>query len=376
MVELAEIVRIHGPEYLDKFGDRMPSSHKRALEAIAACRTEAMGGHLWACDDSECNNRRYSYHSCKDRSCPKCHTADTRRWLDKRRKELLPVPYFHVTCTLPQGLRRMTRSHQKKLYAILMVAAAEALLKLGLDPKYVGGQLAILAVLHTWTRTMGHHPHVHMLVPAGGLDKDGVWRPARNKKYLVCEKALSKIFRAKFMAKARKAFPGESFPQELWQTDWVVKIKPPIRNPKKVLDYLGRYVHRIAIANSRILSLKEGMVTFRYQHSDTGKWDTMELKAMEFLRRFLQHVLPDGFHKVRYFGLWSPANRKNLKKVQLQLAKQGKTIKEDKKETPAPVPDHLCPCCKKGVMVVIEWLPRRARSPPLTGMRGAEGQMK
>jgi hypothetical protein len=374
MVELADIVRVHGPEYLEKFGDRMPKNHKRALAAIAACRTEAMGGHLEACDDSDCDNRRYAYHSCKDKSCPKCHTADTQRWLLKRRKELLPVPYFHVTCTLPQGLRPMARSHQKKLYAILMVAAAEALAKLGLDPKYVGGQLAILAVLHTWTRTLGHHPHVHMLVPAGGLDKDGIWHPARNRKYLVCEKALSKIFRAKFMAKTKKAFPGESFPQELWQTDWVVKIKPPIRNPKNVLDYLGRYVHRIAIANSRIISLKEGMVTFRYQHSDTGKWDTMELKVMEFLRRFLQHVLPDGFHKVRYFGLWSPANRKKLKKVQLQLAKQGKTIKEDKKETPAP--DHLCPYCKKGVMVVIEWLPRRARSPPLAGMRGAEGQLK
>jgi hypothetical protein len=208
------------------------------------------------------------------------------------------------------------------------------------------------------------------------LDKDGIWNHAKKKKYLVCEKALSKIFRAKFMAKARKAFPGESFTQELWHTDWVVKIKPPIKNPKKVLDYLGRYVHRIAIANSRIISLKDGMVTFRYQESDSRIWKTMTLQAMEFLRRFLQHVLPDGFHKVRYFGLWSPANRKNLKKVQLQLAKQGKTIKEEKQETPAPVPDHICPCCKKGVMVVIEWLPRRARSPPLTGMRGVEGQVK
>jgi hypothetical protein len=270
----------------------------------------------------------------------------------------------------------MTRSHQKKLYAILMITAAEALLKLGLDPKYVGGQLAILAVLHTWSRTMGHHPHVHMLVPAGGLDKDGIWRPAKNSKYLVCERALSRIFRAKFMSKAKKALPKETFPESLWHTDWVVKIKPPIKNPNKVLDYLGRYVHRIAIANSRILSLKDGMVTSRYQESDSRKWKTITLQAMEFLRRFLQHVLPDGFHKVRYFGLWSPANRKKLKKVQLQLAKQGKRIKEDKKETPAPSPDHVCPCCKKGVMVVIEWLPRRARSPPLTGMRGAQGQVK
>lgn len=375
MVELAEIVRKHGPEYLEKFGDRMPAGHKRALAAIVGCRTEAMGGHLEACDDSDCDHHRYAYHSCKDRNCPKCHGADTRRWLAKRKKELLPVPYFHVTITLPQALRRIARGNQKKLYAILMTAAAEALMKLGLDPKYVGGQLAILAVLHTWTRTLEHHPHAHMLVPAGGLDKDGGWRPARNKKYLVCEKALSKIFRAKFMAKARKALPKERFPQELWQTDWVVKIKPPIKNPNKVLDYLGRYVHRIAIANSRILSLKDGQVTFRYQESDSRQWKTMTLPAMEFLRRYLQHVLPDGFHKVRYFGLWSPANRKKkLKEAQLQLAAQGRTINEDKQEGPSPAPGRLCPCCKKGVMVVIEWLPRRARSPPWQGMRGAEGE--
>jgi Putative transposase/Transposase zinc-binding domain len=375
MVELAEIVRIHGPEYLEKFGDRMPASHKRALAAIVCCRTEAMGGHLEECDDSDCAHHRYAYHSCKNRNCPKCHTADTKRWLAKRRKELLHVPYFHVTCTLPQGLRRIVRGNQKKLYAILMGTAADALAKLGLDPNYVGGQLAILAVLHTWTRTLGDHPHVHMLVSAGGLDKNGDWRPARNKKYLVCEKALSKIFRARFMARARKALPKESFSQELWQTDWVVKIKPPIKNPNKVLDYLGRYVHRIAIANSRILSLKDGLVTFRYQESDSRQWKTMTLQAMEFLRRYLQHVLPDGFHKVRYFGLWSPANRKKkLKKAQLHLAAQGKTIEEDKGEAPATRPDRLCPCCKKGVMVMIDIIAPRGRSPPWAGMKGAAGQ--
>jgi hypothetical protein len=365
MIEVAEVVRIHGPEYLAKFGDRMPHNHKRALAAIASCRTEEMGGHLEECDH-HCGHFDYAYHSCKNSSCPKCHTADTRRWLDKRSKELLPVPYFHVTCTLPEGLRNIARSHQKALYPILMSAAAEALMKLGADPRYIGGQLAILAVLHTWNRTMGHHPHVHMLVPAGGMDKDGLWRSAKNRKYLVCERALSKIFRARFMAKAKKAFPNERFPQALWHTDWVVKIKPPVKNPNKVLDYLGRYVHRVAIANSRILSLEEGQVTSRYQESDSRRWKTMRLSAMEFLRRFLQHVLPNGFHKVRYFGLWSPANRKKLKKVRQQLADQGKTIKEERQETPAP--ERLCPCCKKGVMVVIEWLPR-ARSPPGTLLR-------
>jgi len=373
MVELADIVRDHGNDYLEKFGPRMPKAHRRALQAIVSCRTEAMGGHLEACDDSGCAYQRYSYHSCKNRNCPKCHGADTKRWLGKRRRELLPVPYFHVTITIAQQLRRMARSHQEKTYSILMSTAAEALQKLGDDPKYVGGRLAVLAVLHTWTRTLEHHPHVHMLVPAGGLDKDGVWRPARKKKYLVCEKALSKVFRAKFMARMKKQFPGETFVQELWRTDWVVKIKPPINKPGKVLDYLGRYVHRIAIANSRILSLEDGMVTFRYQESDSGKWKRMTLPAQEFLRRYLQHVLPQGFHKVRYFGLWSPANRKKLKAVREQLPKDAEPAEADEASSQEAV--RLCPCCGKGIMVVIEVLRPQARSPPwATAVWGAGGQ--
>lgn len=361
MVELADIVRSHGGEYLEKFGDRMPAGHRRAIGAIVACRTEAMGGHLECCDDSDCNHQRYSYHSCKNRNCPKCHGADTTRWLAKRRKELLAAPYFHVTITIPQQLRRIARSNQETLYPLLMGTAAESLLKLGLDSKYVGGKLAILAVLHTWTRTLEHHPHVHMLVAAGGVDANGCWRQARKKKYLVCAKALSKLFRGKFMARVKKAFPEECFPSELWQTDWVVKIKPPIKNPKKVLDYLGRYVHRIAIANSRILSLEDGKVTFRYQESDTRKWKTMTLVAEEFLRRYLQHVLPEGFHKVRYFGLWSPANRKKLREVQQQLATKQCDVEP---ADPVAATGRICPCCGKGLMVVIEVLPRRARSPP------------
>ena len=362
MVELADIVNVHGNDYLEKFGDRMPLRHKRALEAITRCRTEAMGGHLEACDDTSCNYLRYSYHSCRNRNCPKCHGADTARWLAKRRKELLPVPYFHVTVTIPHQLRRMARSHQDKTYSILMGTAAEALQKLGNDPKYVGGQLAILSVLHTWTRTLEYHPHVHMLVPAGGLDADGRWRKARKKKYLVCEKALSKVFRGKFMARVRKEFPEERFPQDLWQTDWVVKIKPPIKYPRKVLEYLGRYVHRIAITNSRILSLEDGMVTFRYQESETRKWKTMKLSAGEFLRRYLQHVLPEGFHKVRYFGLWSAANRGKLAQVRQPLTENAEPGgKEEAIPTSAA---KLCPCCGKGVMVVIEVLRPQARSPP------------
>ena len=268
MIELADIMAKYGGEYLNKFGIPMLPSHKRAIADILACRTESMGGHLHECD--ACRHQHYSYHSCKNRSCPKCHTSDTKRWVEKREAELLPVRYFHVVFTLPQELRDNMRSNQSKLYSILMQAASEMLMKLALDPKHVGGKLSILAVLHTWTRTMEFHPHVHMLVPAGGLDIDGNWRTTR-KKWFVPVKALSKLFRARFMKLAQKALPEESFPQEVWKKEWVVYCKPPLTNSKKVLRYLGRYVHRIAIVNSRIESMDNGNVTFRYQENATGK---------------------------------------------------------------------------------------------------------
>ena len=357
MIELADIIAKYGGEYLNKFGIPMLPSHKRAIADILACRTESMGGHLHECD--ACGHQHYSYHSCKNRSCPKCHVSDTKRWVEKREAELLPVRYFHVVFTLPQELRDNMRSNQSKLYSILMQAASEMLMKLALDPKHVGGKLSILSVLHTWTRAMEFHPHVHMLVPAGGLDTDGYWRTTR-KKWLVPVKALSRLFRARFMKLAQKALPEESFPQDVWKKEWVVYCKPPLTNSKKVLRYLGRYVHRIAIVNSRIESIDNGNVTFRYQESATGKQKKMTLTAMEFLRRYLQHVLPQGFHKVRYYGLLSPANRITLKRVQLLLSQRRKTTPDDIKEAPEKSANkHLCPCCSEGTMVVIASLPRK-----------------
>lgn len=362
MIEVANIIATYGGGYLNDFGIPMPTSHKRALADILACRTERMGGHLCECE--VCGHQQYSYHSCKNRSCPKCHTSDARRWLEKREAELLPVRYFHVVFTIPQELRNIVRSNQKKLYSILMQAASEMLMKLGLDPIHVGGKLSILAVLHTWTRTMMFHPHVHMLVPAGGLDSEGNWRTTR-KKWLVPVKALSTLFRARFMKLAKKALPEECFPHEVWNKEWVVYCKPPLTNSKKVLRYLGRYVHRIAIANSRIESMDNGKVTFRYQESATGKQKRMTLSANEFLRRYLQHVLPQGFHKVRYYGLLSPVNRATLRRVQLLLATKRKMTPDDSKGIPEKmVAKYFCPCCSEGVMVVISTVPGRSRSPP------------
>lgn len=361
MSGLAGIVAKHGKEYLDKFGDRMLPSHKRALADILACRTEAMGGNLCECE--QCGHQHYAYHSCKNRSCPTCHSGDTRKWLAKREAELLPIRYFHVVFTIPSELRDIVRSNQKLLYSVLTRAAVDTLQKIGLDPKFVGGNLSMMTVLHTWTRALEFHPHVHMLVPGGGLDKDGVWRSAR-KKFLVPVQALSKMFRARFMKLARKALPEETFSKEVWNKEWVVFCKPTFNRAKKVLRYLGRYVHRIAITNDRILATKDGTVTFRYQESKSGTWKTMPLRGEEFLRRYLQHVLPQGFHKVRYYGLLSPANRVALKRVQLFLAEWQKNKEVEKQDAPETTPRNICPCCKEGMMLAISWLPRKPRSPP------------
>ena len=363
MSGLAEVVAKYGKEYLGTFGGRMLPSHKRALADILACRTEAMGGSLCECD--HCGHQHYTYHSCKNRSCPTCHSGDIQKWLEKREAELLPIRYFHMVFTLPSELRDVVRSNQRLLYSILNRAAVDTLQKIGLDPKFVGGNLSMMTLLHTWTRALEFHPHVHMLVPGGGLDKDGVWRSAR-KKFLVPVKALSVMFRARFMKLARKALPEETFSQEVWNKEWVVFCKPTFNRAKKVLRYLGRYVHRIAITNDRILSTNDGNVTFRYQNSDTGIWKTMTLQGVEFLRRYLQHVLPQGFHKVRYYGLLSPANRVMLKRVQLLLAEWQKNRDVEKQETPeaADKKKNICPRCKEGMMLVILLLPKKPRSPP------------
>ena len=365
MANLAEIVRTFGPDYCDRHGDRMPPSHLRALTDIGACRTEVFGGHLAQCD--QCGHQHYSYHSCRNRSCPQCHTGDQRRWLDKRRAELLPIPYFHAVFTLPEELRPLVRRRQKALYAALFAAAAEALQVLCSDPRYVGGKIGILAVLHSWTRQLRYHPHVHCLVTGGGLTTDGEWHEAR-KKYLVPVVVLSQLFRAKFMALVRKACPEENFPESIWETDWVVYCKPAIQGSGKLLDYLGRYVHRIAVSNSNILRVDKGQVTFTYKDSRDNHWKRTTLPGAEFLHRFLQHVLPRGFHKARYYGLFSPRQKERLRQAQWGLS-----LQEEKKrmETASPTGEAndstqppVCPKCAQGLMLIISWIPRATRGPP------------
>ena len=275
------------------------------MDASINCRTEALGGQLLQCD--HCGQEHDVYHSCRNRSCPKCHRLETEAWLAERRQELLPVPYFHVVFTVPQELRALIRRHQQDLYHILLRAAAHSLIKLAADPHDVGGLIGVLCVLHTWTPTLASHPHVHCLVPAGGVSADRTeWRPARQT-YLVPVQALSQLLRGLLRALVRQERPDLTIPASVWTKGWVVYCKPALQGTEQVLNDLGRYVHRIALTNSRLLSIEDGQVRFRSQDASDQRWKTMTLPAHACIRRFLQHVLPQGSTKSATMGCGAPS---------------------------------------------------------------------
>ena len=366
MGEVADIFRLHGARYLGRFGPSMLPSHRRALRDLCTCRTAALGGQLYVCD--HCGREHYVYHSCRNRACPTCHGRDTEAWLQARRQELLPVGYFHVILTLPQELRDLVRQHQKTVYPILMRAAARALIKLAADPHYVGGLIGVLAVLHTWSRTLTYHPHVHCLVPGGGLSADGQWLSARPN-YLLPAPALSGMFRGIFLDLLGKALPGVAVPSAVWKHEWVVHCKPAVQGAENVLTYLGRYVHRVAITDSRILSTDDGKVTFRYQNAKDRRWRTMTVTGVEFMRRFLQHVLPKGVHKVRYYGLWAPSNRARLREIRRRLTDLtlDRDLTGDEGCDESPEAGHKathCPFCSSGTLVLVRRVPPQRRAPP------------
>jgi hypothetical protein len=369
MLEVADVFRRYGEAYLERFGQQMLPSHRRAFDDILHCRTAAMGGHVYACD--RCGHEQYAYHSCKNRSCPKCQGDDAELWLERRRQELLAVPYFHVVFTLPKELRPIVRRHQKTMYGVLMKAAARSLTKLAADPRYVGGRIGILAVLHTWTGTLTYHPHAHLLVPAGGVREDAQWVAARQD-YLVPVEALALIFRGMFLQMARRALPRQHLPNSLWTQKWYVYCEPTVQGTERVLQYLGRYIYRVAFANSRLVRIDGGQVTFRYQDRGKRRWKTMTLPAAEFIRRYLKHVLPRGTHKVRYYGIWNPSQRSLLRRVQLVTGPF--QIPSATEEDPAPLTrgtsdgpaenGRRCPCCGEGTMVLVETIRRQIRAPP------------
>ncbi len=379
-LEVADVFRVHGPEFLEEFGRSLSRIQKRVFRDIAECRTKALGGHVEECD--VCGHKTISYNSCRNRHCPKCQGAARAKWLEARASELLPVPYFHVVFTLPNTLGPIALQNKKVVYGILFRAAAETLLQIAADPKHLGARIGFLAVLHSWGQKLIHHPHLHCVVPAGGISLDGSsWVDCKGsgdgkKLFFLPEKVLSLVFQGKFIDFLKKAYrkgelefhgdlrelaDGNAFERRLDKAvrkKWVVYAKRPFGGPKQVLKYLARYTHRVAIANSRLLNMKAGKVEFRYKdYADAGTEKSMSLDGPEFIRRFLMHVLPSGFMKIRHYGFLSNRYRKE----KLELCRR---LLQDANSEPACIEerDHdenddateRCPVCKIGRMLLIE----------------------
>lgn len=372
---MADVFREHARAYLAENGASV--DHKRVLRDIVACRTAALGGHVKRCE--ECGHEEFFYKSCANRHCPKCQGPARAKWLEARAADLLETGYFHVVFTLPHKLGPIALQNKRLVYGLLFRAAAETLLKIAKDPKHLGADIGFLAVLHTWGQRLDPHPHVHCVVPGGGLSPDGEKWISSRKNFFVHVKVLSRVFRAKFLDYLGRAFKkGELILEgklehlgspESWDAmlksvkkkDWVVYAKRPFGSAKLVLKYLARYTHRVAISNQRLLSLKDGKVTFSWKdYKKAGQKRTMTLDACEFIRRFLLHVLPRGFQRIRQYGFL--ANR--VRNEKLQLARQ---LLGEQKRHESPVPQEvepqcdveptreesydLCPACKKGRLI-------------------------
>jgi Putative transposase/Transposase zinc-binding domain len=360
MVEVAEIFRAHGPEYLAKYGGRMPCAHKRAMRDILQCRTPALGGEVYVC--GKCHAYRYSYHSCKNRHCPKCGNDQAVQWVEQQKLLLLPVIHFLVTFTLPEELRKVARANQKLIYNILFRASSEALQKLAEDERFVGGRLGMVGVLHTWTRALIYHPHVHYIVTGGALNDRGVWRSSRED-FLVPVRALSVIFRAKFRDLLKKTELFDQVDLRVWKKDWVVHSEA-VGSGEAAFKYLAPYVFRVAISNKRILKLQDGRVTFKYKDSATDQVRYATVSAEEFIRRFLQHVLPDHFVKVRYYGLLSCGNRHLLNRARELLTAKPDSRHSDHSDVEELASEPMsCPNCGSQ-MALARSFKARGRAPP------------
>lgn len=363
MPELAEVIRRFGPAYRALYGDRLLPSHRAALRAIEHCRTPALGGHVWRCEREGCTAERYAYHSCRNRSCPKCHRERTDQWFALHRARLPSCSYVLLTFTLPAELRRLARSHQRAVLGALHRAAAGAVLTLCRDPAFLGATPGILAVLHTWTRAMVvYHPHVHLLVTLGGVDTQSRWVAPPHAGYLVPAKALAKVFRGMMAGALRNARLLHRVGSGVWRKDWVVDAQHA-GDGEKVLEYLARYVHRVAIANAQIEAITTDGVTFHYRDRSSGTVKPCTLDPLVFLARFLQHVLPKGFAKVRSYGLLAPRNRAQLDAALAQLAAAFHTLPRRPASAPPSPPPHRCPLCHVGTMRMVRSLPPR-RGPP------------
>lgn len=389
-VELGAILREHGEAFTQSYAGRLGLEQLKVMSAIERCRTAALGGHVWSCE--ACSHAQIAYNACRNRHCPACQGKAARDWFAAREAELLPVPYFHVVFTLPAELGRMAYQNKALVYRALFQAAAEALLTLGADPKRFGAKLGMIGVLHTWGSAMTHHPHLHAIVPGGGLSLDSRrWIASKYRDFLLPVRVLSRLFRRLMLTRVREAYErgelrffGElqfladpmAFTRlcnELKRIEWVIDCRAPFDGPKAVLGYLARYTHRVAISNSRLIDFDDRHVTFRwkdYRASDENRYQTMRLDIHEFIRRFLLHVLPRGFHRIRHFGLFANGQRKaNLETARalLDVPPPPDTTEGDDLDCADAKPPLTCPQCGH-LMSIVEFLgpaPRpRGGDPP------------
>jgi hypothetical protein len=380
---VAEVIRSCLDEFLERYGPELTPEQRRALKDLVSCRTAALGGHVLGCP--ECGHRQIAYNSCGNRHCPICQATAAARWLEARAAELLPTPYFHIVFTLPNALDPIALANPRVVYDLLLRSAAETLLEVAADPQLLGAQTGVWAVLHTWGQNLQFHPHVHCVVPGGGLSPDGTHWVASPSNFFLPVRVLSRVFRGKFLAglqaafaKGQLRFGGQSatlagadeFQRVLSaaaHTDWVVYAKPPFGGPEAVLKYLARYTHRVAISNGRLLDLEDGMVRFRYKdYAHGNRKRVMTLTALEFVRRLLLHVLPSGFVRIRHYGILSNRHRHEKLALCRQLLGSGSTAEAELPETrkipegPSLVtPTRVCPVCGAGRMIVIEEFPPR-----------------
>ena len=376
MSRLGAILRAHGPAYRQRFGPRICATHLRVMRALEACHTAALGGVCWQCP--RCRERVFAYRSCGNRHCPACGQADARLWRERQERLLLPATVYHlVTFTVPDGLRRPIRSHPREALPILMQSAASALLTLCQDPRFLGGIPGLTTMLHTWTRQLLYHPHVHILSTGGGLDSTGAWRTT-SPGFLVPVRALSVLFRARFRDGLRQRHPAlfAAVPARVWRQPWVVHSKP-VGSGGHALGYLARYIHRVALADSAILHHDDRQVVFRYREGDTGRVRTARVPPAEFIRRFLQHTLPTGFRKVRHYGLHHSARRATLRSLQAQLALAHRLpLPPAGPPERRPLPARRCPACNTPMQPLDE-MARPARPwsmlSPLAQARGPPG---
>jgi len=383
-LEVAEVFREFTPAFLHRYGDTISPDQRRVLWHVARCRTAELGGHVEECD--RCGHRRIAYNSCRNRHCPKCQAAARAQWLEQRSAELLPVEYFHVVFTLPHEIGPLALQNRRRIYGMLFQAAAESLLTIAADPRHLGAQIGFLAVLHTWGQNLHLHPHVHCVVPGGGLSPDRSQWIACRPGFFLPVRVLSRLFRAKFLSFLRDAqehrqilFHGQQRYLEepahfrqlvaaLREKEWVVYAKPPFGGPEVVLKYLARYTHQVAISNYRLIAIENDQVHFHWKdYADGNRQKTMALAGVEFVRRFLLHVVPSGFVRIRHFGFL--AHRHRAEKLELCRRLLNVEQASDKEAGAQPamnqgttevaLPPDLCPACKEGRLVVIEKLERQ-----------------